>query len=644
MRLLTALVSVSSALALACSAMAATPVVGGYVLLDPVDGPSKLQALAQNAATIPINRLYLSFASPTMAYVPGSNKLEHVGLNYVNSGDYGFADIKAQVATLQAGGVEVFLSVGGWDYGCFPYMYTYYSIASYGATDNSNYYEITDFGGLSNCTSANLWCYTCEPQSAGTTLANFAVFPEPSYSSTWQAAQKYVVATHGGDYPVFHPNMVPGQQWTDANNSMVLTVPGDGYFASVNRDPYQDLVYLAKDLGLAGVDIDYEEMWHADYFRNGPSDGPWTNFQTVYKYSAIMKDVLLNIAAIDPTLKLSTAAAAAGGDPSDWWGGNLKNIWYYVHKFYPDLYNGIANSGGVNIMTYDLSDNEDDYECPTPTTCSLSQQVQYYMNTYSANGMAATVGYEIGIPAYPDPAHDPTHDLPLIQSEFTAILNAFGSKGGFFWELFKPAGASTNVDVTSAAQQICAAALGSTTARCSGSIPQVGGSSPTSTSASATATATTTVTKTTTVSKTTTVTTTTTTTTSASSPTPSSGTCSAAAWSASTAYSGGAVVSYNGHQYTAQWWTQNNVPTAGAPWTDNGACGSSSGGSGGSGTSCSGISAWSSTTAYNGGAQVVYSGYIYTAQWWTQGDTPSSSSAWSKGNACTASMRRRLYQ
>ncbi|KAG0046530.1 hypothetical protein BGZ83_008310, partial [Gryganskiella cystojenkinii] len=593
--------SVASALALSCSVMAATPVVGGYVLLDPVDGPSKLRALAQNAATIPINRLFLSFASPTLAYVPGSNTLQHVGLNYATSGDYGFADIKTQVAVLQAGGVEVFLSVGGWDYGCFPYMYTYYSIASYGPTDNSNYYEITNFGGLANCTSANLWCYTCEPQSAGTTLANFAVFPEPSYSSTWQAAQKYVIATAKGDYPVFHPNLNPGQQWLDTNNSMVVTVPGDSYFASVNRDPYQDLVYLAKDLGLAGVDIDYEEMWHADYFRSGPSDGPWTNYQTVYKYSAIMKDVLLNIAAIDPTLKLSTAAAAAGGDSSAWWGGNLKNIWYYVHKFYPDLYNAIATGGGVNIMSYDLSDNEASFECPTPTTCSLSQQVKYYMDTYSANGMAATVGYEIGTPAYPDPAHDPTHALPLIQSELTAILKSYGSGGGFFWELFKPADAATNVNVTSAAQQICVAALGSSTSRCHGSIPLIGGPSSTSTSATATATiiATTTATTTATVvSKTITVTT------SASTPTPTTGTCSATAWSATTAYNSGAVVSYSGHQYTAQWWTQNNIPTAGAPWTDNGVCGGSSGGGGGSGGSCSGVNAWSSATAYSSGAKV----------------------------------------
>ncbi|KAF9400064.1 hypothetical protein BGX21_005043, partial [Mortierella sp. AD011] len=128
----------------------------------------------------------------------------------------------------------------------------------------------------------------------------------------------------------------------------------------------------------------------------------------------------------------------------------------------------------------------------------------------------------------------------------------------------------------------------------------------------------------------------TTTTTAAPSPT---GSCSVAAWSSTTAYNSGAVVSYNGHQYTAQWWSQNNIPTAGAPWTDNGVC---SGGSPSTG-SCSGVSAWSSSTAYSGGAKVTYNGYEYTAQWWTQGDTPGSASVWTQGSACSSSLRRRLY-
>ncbi len=53
------------------------------------------------------------------------------------------------------------------------------------------------------------------------------------------------------------------------------------------------------------------------------------------------------------------------------------------------------------------------------------------------------------------------------------------------------------------------------------------------------------------------------------------GTCTDPAWSASQVYTGGNVVSHNGHKWTAQWWTQGEEPgTTGqwGVWTDNGAC------------------------------------------------------------------------
>ncbi|KAF9427761.1 hypothetical protein BGZ94_004207 [Podila epigama] len=630
MRLLTALVSVASALFLATSAEAA-PVVAGYVLLNPDLGPSRMKALADNAATLPVNRIFLSFARPGMVYVPGSHTLEHVGLNYANTPDYGFADLKARVATLQANGVEVFLSVGGWNYGCFPYAYTYYSVGGYG-TQTPNYYKIIENGGsLDKCTEANMWCYTCEPKSENTVLADFDVFPEPTNSSTWQAAVQFVKSGAKGDAPVFHPEIIPGRQWTDPKNQMKLLIPGSDYFIQANRDPYQDLVYLGKDLGLAGIDIDYEEMWHADMYKNGPSTGPWTNHQTVYKYSAIMRDVQINIQAIAPNLLLATASSAAGGLSTNWWGGNLKNIWYYTYKWYPEVYNFLAqgpNGGGVNVMTYDLSNNQQYHECPDTGVCSLSQQVNYYMKSYSDNGMIANVGYEIGIPAYPASDHDPTHQLPLTQSELSAILAVHGSKGGFFWQLYKGPGVPTNVDATTAAQQICKAALGANTPRCSGVIPDPG-TTPTPT-------------HTNTITYTTIPPTSTTTTTIPTTTVPVG--CTDPAWSASAVYNSGAVVSYNGHKYTAKWWTQNNNPAEGGPWTDNGVC---SGGPQPTQTpgSCSGVAAYSPSATYTGGAKVTYGGFIYTAQWWTQGETPGSNSVWVKGAACSSALRRRrLYQ
>ncbi|KAF9136161.1 hypothetical protein BGW39_005543 [Mortierella sp. 14UC] len=638
MRLTTALVTIASAIALAVTssqveAAGTTPVVAGYLLLNPQNGPAKLKALADNAANIPINRIFLSFARPGMVYAPGSNTLKDVGLGYGTSGDFGFADLKTRVAALTAGGVEVFLSVGGWNYGCFPFLYTYNSVGGYGTT-TPNYYKIKDNGGsLAGCTEANMWCYTCEPKGENTVLADFDIFPEPSNSTTWKDAQSYVISKAGGGAPVFHPEMVPGRTWTDPVTKQTLLVPGSDAFVKQNRDPYQDLVYLAKDLGLSGVDIDYEEMWHADTYRVGPTTGPWTSYQTTYKYAAIMQDVRLNIQAIQPSLMLATAASAAGGLSTPWWGGNLKNIWYFVNKWYPDLYSFIANTGGVNVMTYDLSNNQEYSECPDAQTCSLSQQVNYYMKSYADNNMLAHVGYEIGIPAYPASDHDPTHQLPLTQSELTSILNVQGAKGGFFWELYKSAGTSANVDVTAAAQQICKAALGASTPRCSGVIPQPGGVVPTST-VTVTATATATVSSTSSAPVTTT--------------TNGPATCSTAAWDAATAYSSGAKVSYNGRLYTALWWTQNNLPTAGNPWSDNGPCTTATTGPTPTATTnpgtCSGVSAFSSTAPYSGGAKVTYGGFVYTAQWWTQGETPGSAAVWVKGAACSATLRRRLYQ
>ncbi|MER6983734.1 chitinase [Streptomyces carpinensis] len=56
-------------------------------------------------------------------------------------------------------------------------------------------------------------------------------------------------------------------------------------------------------------------------------------------------------------------------------------------------------------------------------------------------------------------------------------------------------------------------------------------------------------------------------------PTPPSSQCKAA-WSATTAYTGGSEVSYNKHNWKAKWWTQNEVPGASqwGPWQDEGAC------------------------------------------------------------------------
>ena len=55
---------------------------------------------------------------------------------------------------------------------------------------------------------------------------------------------------------------------------------------------------------------------------------------------------------------------------------------------------------------------------------------------------------------------------------------------------------------------------------------------------------------------------------------PPAGSCTDAAWVAATAYTGGAVVDYGNHRWTAKWWTQGDVPgnNGQGVWTDDGPC------------------------------------------------------------------------
>ena len=80
-----------------------------------------------------------------MVYKPGTHTLAHTGLTADNKDhDKGFAKLRAAVLKLQAGGIEVFISMGGWDYNCFPYMYARYTIGGY-AAKGPNFWKIEKY-------------------------------------------------------------------------------------------------------------------------------------------------------------------------------------------------------------------------------------------------------------------------------------------------------------------------------------------------------------------------------------------------------------------------------------------------------------------------------------------------------------------
>lgn len=82
-------------------------------------------------------------------------------------------------------------------------------------------------------------------------------------------------------------------------------------------------------------------------------------------------------------------------------------------------------------------------------------------------------------------------------------------------------------------------------------------------------------------------------------------------WSAEQAYTTGQVISYQGTQYRARWWTQGDVPQTGGwgPWEL---------------ISTAGVPYWSAQQTYVAGQEASHEGKIYRARWWTNGEAPGA--------------------
>ena len=87
-------------------------------------------------------------------------------------------------------------------------------------------------------------------------------------------------------------------------------------------------------------------------------------------------------------------------------------------------------------------------------------------------------------------------------------------------------------------------------------------------------------------------------------------TACATAYNNSAVYTGGAVVSYNSHNWTAKWWTQYEAPSTGGSgvWADDGTC---DGGSSGGGTGTCAYPDWVAGQSYTTGAIVRYTNGLY---------------------------------
>jgi chitinase len=111
-------------------------------------------------------------------------------------------------------------------------------------------------------------------------------------------------------------------------------------------------------------------------------------------------------------------------------------------------------------------------------------------------------------------------------------------------------------------------------------------------------------------------------------------------YAASQVYTGGMTTSYNGHNWSAKWWTQGETPSTGGSgvWSDQGACG---GGGGSTPTPTSGTCnypAWVQGQQYSTGAIVKYTnGNYYIATHDNPGYDPTVSTWYWSSYTCTGS-------
>ncbi|PJI94026.1 chitinase [Luteimicrobium subarcticum] len=309
------------------------------------------------------------------------------------------------------------------------------------------------------------------------------------------------------------------------------------------------------------------------------------------------------------------------------------------------LRNAVTNNARidfVNLMTFDYYDNQP-HDMANDTKTAITGLVSQLKALYPSKTTAQLWGMTgiIEMVGIDDFGAAETFTVANAQTVYT-WAKAQGVGFLSFWALQRDNGGC----VGTAGANECSGIAQDTWAFSKIFAPFTSGSTSTPTStptATSTPTTTPTVTPTTTPTKTATPT--------ATATTPSS--CTAAAWAAATAYSGGAKVSYNGHTWTAKWWTQGETPGTASVWTDAGTCGTTTASPTQSATTsptatvtptktatatsstgtCT-ATAWSAATVYTGGQKVSYNGHSWTAKWWTQGETPGTAGVWTDAGAC----------
>jgi len=99
--------------------------------------------------------------------------------------------------------------------------------------------------------------------------------------------------------------------------------------------------------------------------------------------------------------------------------------------------------------------------------------------------------------------------------------------------------------------------------------------------------------------------------------------CNVPYWGEQKVYQGGAQIRYDDKLYEALYWTQGDDPRFSTEWTMEGYC------------DCTSYTPWTEQRTYEDeGYRVSYEGGIWAANWWTRGDNPLSTTAWTWVGNC----------
>lgn len=199
--------------------------------------------------------------------------------------------------------------------------------------------------------------------------------------------------------------------------------------SSKTKISYENIIKLANDLGVEGINIDYEEVWHADKYAIhwGPSSrGEWSTdiaqnilraggptydilmkYGTSYGFSYVMPktvdklDSILHALIDNPEakyLKFAATVPPLGARPITgfmvhednvsnrytrgglWWKGNLKGLWYNLVDKDKAI---VSHFDSFGLKSYDLcADKPNQYHPYVNGLLNLSDQVDAYMKDY----------------------------------------------------------------------------------------------------------------------------------------------------------------------------------------------------------------------------------------------------------------------